>query len=440
MRAILPLKRFSTTQTAAIPCPRARFHASSRSRHPIPSPIAPKWRSSTVLDNYVDISARPISLRQLIFFGGRNLDEPRILNSANYVRTELPVRIAHRIRDLQKLPYVVVANPHLMEVYELYYKAFDTFRKIPEIKTVEDNDKFCEIVKSTLTDHLTVIPNLAMGVLECRDLLPATELDRFMNVLLRSRISRRVIAEQHLALTDTFNSPFHFPDSHPNHHPDFVGEVFPRCNAQEVVRRVGKYTQDLAREAYGESSPVPEIEIEGHLDTTFPYILSHLEYIIGELLRNAIQATIEQHGSHKNSSLPPIKVLICNAPQHVIFRVSDQAGGIPPENLPGLWSFARGTQPEAQLQNLSRVPKMAATLQELQNNPRRGSSKNSSLSSLTFRPPNLRLGLGLPMSRVYAEYWAGTLELHSLEGFGTDVFLQTSKLGNKLEQINLDGV
>jgi hypothetical protein len=39
------------------------------------------------------------------------------------------------------------------------------------------------------------------------------------------------------------------------------------------------------------------------------------------------------------------------------------------------------------------------------------------------------------MSRVYAEYWAGSLEIHSLEGYGTDAFLQISKLGNKNEQL-----
>jgi pyruvate dehydrogenase kinase 2/3/4 len=61
--------------------------------------------------------------------------------------------------------------------------------------------------------------------------------------------------------------------------------------------------------------------------------------------------------------------------------------------------------------------------------------RESSLSSLTSRSPNLRLGMGLPMSRVYAEYWAGSLELHSLEGYGVDAFLQISKLGNKNEQV-----
>jgi pyruvate dehydrogenase kinase 2/3/4 len=40
--------------------------------------------------------------------------------------------------------------------------------------------------------------------------------------------------------------------------------------------------------------------------------------------------------------------------------------------------------------------------------------------------------MGLPLSRVYAEYWAG-----NLEGYGVDAFLQISKLGNKNEQLTM---
>ncbi|KAF8540342.1 branched-chain alpha-ketoacid dehydrogenase [Trichophaea hybrida] len=419
------------------PAPFTAVSTNFRQHRSSSSTTTPRWRPSTVLDSYVERAARPISLRQLIFFGGRNLDDKRIINSANYVRTELPVRLAHRIRDMQKLPYVVVSNRHLSYVYELYYEAFESFRKVPEIKTVDDNDRFCEIIKAALREHLTVIPRLAMGVLECRNLLPAEQLDKFMHTLLRSRISRRVIAEQHLALTDTFNSPFHFPDA-PSYHPgDFVGEVFLRCNAQEVVRRVGAYACDLARKAHGASHPVPEIHIEGHLDTTFPYILSHLEYIIGELLRNSIEATIEHHGS--KSSLPPITVLICHAPKHVIFRVSDQGGGIPPDETKDLWSFAKSKRSDhARLRNFAQVPKMAGTLQELQLDSASAKVPETSLHTLTYRPPDLKLGMGLPMTRVYAEYWGGSLEQTSMEGYGTDVFLHIEKLGNRLEQLNVD--
>ena len=74
----------------------------------------------------------------------------------------------------------------MAHVYELYYKAFENFRKIKEIKTVEDNDRYCAIISESLKEHLTIIPSLAMGVLECQDLMQAEEMDKFVNTLLRS--------------------------------------------------------------------------------------------------------------------------------------------------------------------------------------------------------------------------------------------------------------
>ncbi|KFY71867.1 hypothetical protein V499_07937 [Pseudogymnoascus sp. VKM F-103] len=401
---------------------------------------APPWRPASVLDEWVAKEARPISLRQLMVFG-RSLSEARLLSSANYVRTELPVRLAHRIRDMQTLPYVVVSNHHISEVYELYYQAFENLRRIPEIKTLEENERFCKTINQTLQEHLIVIPKLAMGILECRDLMKPEDMDKFMNTILRARISRRVIAEQHLALTETYNSPWHFPDAAKNTtDSEFIGEVFLKCNAKEVVERCGKEVQKLARSAYGPDVILPDIKIAGHQDVTFPYILSHLEYIIGELLRNSIQAVVEHQGQTPGGAKPPpIEVTISEAPQHVFIRVSDQGGGIVREILPYLWSFSKGPRSEARLENLHHVPKMAATLQELRDpgDPSRPiqASHNNSLSSLSSRPPNLRLGMGLPLSRIYAEYWAGTLEIQSLHGYGVDALLQISKLGNKNEQL-----
>jgi hypothetical protein len=217
---------------------------------------------------------------------------------------------------------------------------------------------------------------------------------------------------------------------------DFVGEVFLKCNAKEVIERCGRVAQDLMRQTT-QSPQIPTINVQGHLNATFPYILSHLEYIVGELLRNSVQAVIEKY--HDSSAPPPpIQVLICETPQHVIMRISDQGGGIPREILPYLWSFSKGPRTQTRLENLGRVPAMAATMQELKVGGRKTEPTGyheGSLDSLTSRPPNLRLGMGLPMSRVYAEYWAGSLELHSLEGYGVDAFLQISKLGNKNEQV-----
>lgn len=177
------------------------------------------------------------------------------------------------------------------------------------------------------------------------------------------------------------------------------------------------------------------------------------------------QAALQEKAAGTSTTVEPpapIEVTICEAQEHVIIRISDRGGGIPREELPYLWSFSKGPQSANRLENLGQVPRMAATMQELhidelgradlkaptypppppppqeqplsEATPHTPSQQNS-LSSLTSRPPNLRLGMGLPLSRVYAEYWAGSLHVHSLEGYGVDAFLQISRLGNKNEQL-----
>ncbi|KAJ9082343.1 putative protein kinase PKP2 [Entomophthora muscae] len=72
-----------------------------------------------VLDSYTDKGLKKLTLRQLIFFG-KHFSKEKLISSANYVRTELPVRLAHRIRDFQSLPFKVGINPHIQATYNLY--------------------------------------------------------------------------------------------------------------------------------------------------------------------------------------------------------------------------------------------------------------------------------------------------------------------------------
>lgn len=53
----------------------------------------------------------------------------------------------------------------------------------------------------------------------------------------------------------------------------------------------------------------PEVTIHGRTDLHFPYVSSHISYIMLELLKNSMRATVETHGTDK---MPPIKIVIAD--------------------------------------------------------------------------------------------------------------------------------
>lgn len=105
--------------------------------------------------------------------------------------------------------------------------------------------------------------------------------------------------------------------------------------------------------------------------------------------------------------------------------------GVKGDFLPHLWSFGPGPRRETRLGRLKELKEAADDHSSIA----RSELYDLSSNSFTTRPASLRLGIGLPMARLYSSYLGGSLELHSLEGYGVDVFLQVSKLGNKNEQL-----
>jgi len=341
---------------------------------------------------------------------------------------------------------------------------------------------------------MSVIPSLTIGIVELvRDqTLTAAQGDELMIDMLRSRISRRVIAEQHLSLTTRYHHTLSSPKKEEGSEDDgYVGAIFLKLNARDLLLTCARRIATLATkalEADGLQSDqiercIPSVNVVGDVDTTFPYIPSHMEYILSEILRNSIQASIKhtigrvktctQEKEREDICARPIEVLVSASPaldtsmrgkdiQHqqldtrlggkeksrtneegndIIIRISDRGGGIDPAVLPFCWSFARGPRLEERLRNLARVPKLAGRAGEVQLDNQEDitateKTTESTLGAFTTRSPKLRLGIGLPLSRIYAEYWAGSLELHNIEGYGVDTFLQISKLGNRNEVLS----
>ncbi|KAJ3147688.1 hypothetical protein HDU86_007937 [Geranomyces michiganensis] len=567
----LALLRTLPHRTPRRPSPRCQHQASiplsPRSSRQVRSTrglaSAPTFYENRVLEHYAAQETRRVTLRQLTVFG-KTLSQEKLLKSANYVRAELPVRLAHRIYDFQHLPFIVGTNPHIEHVYKLYWEAFETFKAIPAVETLEQNRDFCDILEDMLSAHLVAIPRLAMGIAESALHLDPREADRFMNEMLRSRIGRRVLAEQHITLSGVFDGKECQDES-------FIGIVNTRCRARDVVDKCTALVGKVFEEAFG--IPPPEVHVDGHLDAEFTYIPDQIEYIIFELLKNSMWATVETHASDvfraategsgrtadgvpnsaaaapaaatgpgqrlgeawdanaalsraahstvadgphsdqvrsespssssppntnsvsrgqppilphptsspsqapspvsssppppppaRNNALPPIRATIGTASSLLTFRISDQGGGIPSSTLPHLYSYSHPSK--RKFLNFAHVPRLAGKVAEAadeleyhlhhhhhhhhhyhHNHTSTNDAATAAASSSAShhhhaasptgarKPPGLRLGLGLPMSKVYANYWGGDIEVISLDGYGVDAYVALRKSATALEAI-----
>ena len=70
---------------------------------------------------------------------------------------------------------------------------------------------------------------------------------------------------------------------------DHIGIIKVNMSLKQVVDRWASFVQQITEDNYGHS---PEIRISGHVNAKFPYIEMPLDYILPELLKNAVRATI----------------------------------------------------------------------------------------------------------------------------------------------------
>ncbi|EFX71970.1 hypothetical protein DAPPUDRAFT_308613 [Daphnia pulex] len=352
----------------------------------------------------IDTAAGKPSVRltpYMILYSGKSHDGSHLLKSAQYLWKELPVRIAHRIHEFRSLPFIIGCNPTILEVHELYIRAFNILNNHPVIRTPEDEAAYSRLLRNLLDDHTHVVTQLAAGFKECRKHIQNEDLVRqFCDRTLTSRLGIRLLVTHHLSLRE--EKPHH------------VGIINKSLRLKDLVEKWAEFTRRLAFHRYGKS---PDIRLSGHVGSSFPYITLPLDYVLPELFKNAVRATIESHPDASESSLPSIHVTIANNEVDFILRISDRGGGIPHAVLPKVMYYNYTTAEESTEQRLA-VDPLGNIIDA--SNPGAGSVS-----------PMHGFGFGLPTSRAYAEYLGGSLTIQSLQGLGTDVYLRLKHIDSK---------
>lgn len=380
----------------------------ARPSYPVPTPnlrpTRPSLRQNATalhqeIARHTTKSGNPLTVRELYNVGERALPNPGLtrLQSAQWLHSELPVRLAHRVRELGELPYGLATMPSVVKVKDMYQNSFCDIVESAVPRDDHQEAAFSDMLERIRTRHDDVVKLIAKGVIELKedcgkgtcDLEIRSFLDRFY----MSRIGIRVLMSHHLALGDA--------------RPGMAGVINKQCRPANLIEDAVSATRALSYAHYGEAAPV---EIRGNTELEFPYIDSHLFLCLFELLKNSLRATVETH--RDAPVLPPVRVIIADGVEDVTIKISDEGGGLCRSEMKGVWTYLFTT---------AKLP--AKQLLALEDKVDRSNRPD----------PIAGFGYGLPLSRLYARYWGGELGLSSMEGYGTDAYLHLSKLGDKKE-------
>ncbi|PWZ03433.1 alpha-ketoacid dehydrogenase kinase, partial [Testicularia cyperi] len=92
------------------------------------------------LHHFASFPQTGISLRQMVQFG-RNPNPGTILQAGSFLAEELPIRLAHRVKELDELPHDLSKMPSIVKVKNWYAQSFDELINFPRPQLPESVQK-----------------------------------------------------------------------------------------------------------------------------------------------------------------------------------------------------------------------------------------------------------------------------------------------------------
>ncbi|KDE04502.1 pyruvate dehydrogenase [lipoamide] kinase [Microbotryum lychnidis-dioicae p1A1 Lamole] len=415
--------------------------------------------------HYASFSQTGVSLRQMVKFG-QNPSQGTLLRASQFLAEELPIRLAHRVKELDELPHSLNKMPSIEKVKRWYAESFEELVNFPKPELppsiheafmrashespslpesvpnpslpehmkprpsdskvtsgkqrpplqhryytdpdssikwppeVHDyNERFTKLLSNIKRRHDPVVTTIAQGILEFKRENKTPHIDRsiqtFLDRFYMSRIGIRVLIGQHIALNRL------------EPHEDYVGIICTRTNIHQIAREAIENATYVCEEHFGLFKG-PPVQLICSKELNFMYVPSHLNHVLFEVLKNSLRAVVETHGV-ECEEYPPVKVIVAEGNEDITIKISDEGGGIPRSALPLVWTFMYTT---ANPENL-----------------------DQDFQGTDFKAPMAGFGYGLPIARLYSQYFGGSLKLISMEGYGTDCYIHLSRLSKSSEPL-----
>ncbi|XP_073986241.1 pyruvate dehydrogenase kinase isoform X2 [Rhodnius prolixus] len=352
---------------------------------------------SKMIDFYSQFNPSPLSIKHFVDFGMSACEKKSFL----FLRQELPVRLANIMKEIHLLPVNLLRMPSVELVNDWYAQSFTEILQFEKLDYSSDNlDRFCDALIKIRNRHTDVVPTMAQGVLELKeshevDSQTEFSIQYFLDRFYMSRISIRMLINQHTLL---FGNEMQNKERKPMH----IGCIDPHCDLIGVVKDAYENASFLCDRYYLAS---PQLLVREHNNNEdgsirIVYVPSHLYHMLFELFKNSMRAVMENHADN----YPPIEVVIVKGKEDVCIKVSDKGGGIPRCQTDQLFQYMYSTAPQPSKSDIHTVPLAG-------------------------------YGYGLPISRLYARYFHGELNLLCCDGLGTDAIIYLKALSNEANEV-----
>ena len=339
-----------------------------------------------------DYARKPI---QPITFDYITKYKPPLKDTAEYMLSIKTVNLllsftCRQLNAIHELPYIVVLNPNIEISNSLYLKTLETLLSIEYPYGLQNREAMTKMLIQFLDEHQDTLVTLSRGFQEVMEFYPKESVFTFLNQHLRDRIAMKLLARHYLSLLDQSKR------SEPG---KMIGALHKNLKISDLIHQVSEYVNDLCFVKYDHTVP---ISILAGDDVTFPCIPTHLEYVITEVLKNSSRAHIEATTPDCDLTEKPIEITIVRSDNELQIRIRDFGGGIPPKVEDKMFDYSYSTVAE----------KKKDTGAEAYMIPGEDINNVSGM------------GFGLPMCRAYLEMFDGALDIQSLWGWGTDVYIK----------------
>lgn len=193
-----------------------------------------------------------------------------------------------------------------------YKQSFSELRKSSVPSDVDKESAFYQTLENIYHRHAHTLITMAKAAHEMRKMLGQDtdafaqhlEVQNGLDKFYLSRIGIRTLIGQYLALKNDFKEGFD-----PNR--PIVGIIHQAASPFAIAKNAIDDATYMCTRTHGDA---PQVTIHGRIDLTFPTIPEYVHYILLELLKNSMRATVEFHGV--DNKLPPIKIVIADGEEN----------------------------------------------------------------------------------------------------------------------------